>query len=109
MGKGMASKRFQLERRLYAGTLRDCVILSAAVLQAERRISFKLALCSSVTDVYGPTAIKRTMRSAKQFFVYIVTGGPKSAVRYTGVTGNLVRRVGNTRTNSLPDSPVVTT
>jgi putative endonuclease len=33
------------------------------------------------------------MRSAKQFFVYIVTGGPKSAVLYTGVTGNLVRRV----------------
>jgi putative endonuclease len=33
------------------------------------------------------------MRPPKQFFVYIMTNGPKSAVLYTGVTGNLVRRV----------------
>lgn len=33
------------------------------------------------------------MRQPKQFFVYIMTNGPKSAVLYTGVTGNLVRRV----------------
>jgi putative endonuclease len=30
---------------------------------------------------------------AKQFFVYIMTNGPKSAVLYTGITGDLVRRV----------------
>jgi putative endonuclease len=33
------------------------------------------------------------MRPPKQFFVYIMTNGPKSAVLYTGITGNLVRRV----------------
>ncbi len=31
--------------------------------------------------------------ASKYFFVYIMTNGPKSAVLYTGVTGNLVRRV----------------
>ena len=31
--------------------------------------------------------------SGKRFFVYIMTNGPKSAVLYTGITGNLVRRV----------------
>src|SRR5579864_5202342 len=30
--------------------------------------------------------------ASKLFFVYIMTNGPKSAVLYTGVTGNLVRR-----------------
>jgi putative endonuclease len=30
---------------------------------------------------------------AKQFFVYTMTNGPKSAVLYTGITGDLVRRV----------------
>jgi len=30
---------------------------------------------------------------AKRFFVYIMTNGPKSAVLYTGITGDLVRRV----------------
>ena len=33
------------------------------------------------------------MRPRKQFFVYIMTGEPKSAVLYTGVTGKLVRRI----------------
>jgi|SRR5271154_732204 len=33
------------------------------------------------------------MRPPKQFFVYIMTNGPKSAVLYTGITGNLTRRV----------------
>jgi putative endonuclease len=33
------------------------------------------------------------MRPPKQFFVYIMTNGPKSAVLYTGITGNLPRRV----------------
>jgi putative endonuclease len=33
------------------------------------------------------------MRPPKQFFVYMMTSGPKSAVLYTGVTGSLVRRV----------------
>jgi len=42
------------------------------------------------------------MRSAKQFFVYIVTGGPKSAVLYTGVTGNLVRRVWHHKNQLTP-------
>ena len=33
------------------------------------------------------------MRPPKQFFVYIMTNGPKPAVLYTGVTGSLTRRV----------------
>jgi putative endonuclease len=33
------------------------------------------------------------MRPPKQFFVYIMTNGPKPAVLYTGITGNLTRRV----------------
>ncbi|MGC2060142.1 MAG: GIY-YIG nuclease family protein [Candidatus Sulfotelmatobacter sp.] len=34
-----------------------------------------------------------TMRQPKRFAVYIMTNGPRSHVLYTGVTGNLVRRV----------------
>jgi putative endonuclease len=33
------------------------------------------------------------MREAKQFFVYIMTNGPRSHVLYTGITGNLPRRL----------------
>jgi putative endonuclease len=33
------------------------------------------------------------MRPAKHFYVYIVTNRPRSHVLYTGVTGNLPRRV----------------
>jgi putative endonuclease len=33
------------------------------------------------------------MRRPREFFVYMMTNGPKSAVLYTGVTGDLCRRV----------------
>jgi putative endonuclease len=33
------------------------------------------------------------MRPPKQFFVYIMTNGPKPAVLYVGITGNLPHRV----------------
>jgi putative endonuclease len=33
------------------------------------------------------------MRPPKQFFVYIMTNGPKAAVLYIGISGNLQRRV----------------
>jgi putative endonuclease len=33
------------------------------------------------------------MRPPKQFFVYIMTNGPKPAVLYAGITGNLPHRV----------------
>jgi len=33
------------------------------------------------------------MRPSKQFFVYIMTNGPKPAVLYAGITGNLPHRV----------------
>ncbi len=33
------------------------------------------------------------MRPAKHFYVYIMTNGPRSHVLYTGITGNLPRRV----------------
>jgi putative endonuclease len=33
------------------------------------------------------------MRKPKHFYVYIMTNGPRSHVLYTGITGNLSRRV----------------
>ena len=33
------------------------------------------------------------MRPPKHFYVYIMTNGPRSHVLYTGITGNLPRRV----------------
>lgn len=38
--------------------------------------------------------------SGKRFFVYIMTNGPKSAVLYTGITGDLVHRVWEHKTKS---------
>jgi putative endonuclease len=38
----------------------------------------------------------------KRFFVYIMTNGPKSGVLYTGITGDLVRRVWQHKNNSTP-------
>lgn len=42
------------------------------------------------------------MRPPKQFFVYIMTNGPKSAVLYTGITGNLPRRVWQHKNKLIP-------
>jgi putative endonuclease len=42
------------------------------------------------------------MRPPKQFFVYIMTNGPKSAVLYTGITGNLRRRVWQHKNKLIP-------
>jgi len=42
------------------------------------------------------------MRPPKQFFVYIMTNGPRSAVLYTGVTGQLVRRVWQHKQKRVP-------
>jgi putative endonuclease len=39
---------------------------------------------------------------SKQFFVYIMTNDPKSAVLYTGITGDLRRRVWQHKTNRAP-------
>lgn len=39
---------------------------------------------------------------SKQFFVYIVTNSPKSAVLYTGITGQLRRRVWQRKNNLSP-------
>jgi putative endonuclease len=40
--------------------------------------------------------------SGKRYFVYIMTNGPKSAVLYTGITGDLVRRVWQHKNNLAP-------
>jgi putative endonuclease len=48
--------------------------------------------CSSVTDKQEPKGVDR-YAMPKQFFVYIMTNGPKAAVLYIGVTGDLIRRV----------------
>src|ERR1700688_1067134 len=42
------------------------------------------------------------MRPPKQFFVYIMTNGPKSAVLYTGITGNLPHRVWQHKNKLIP-------
>ena len=42
------------------------------------------------------------MRKPKQFYVYIMTNGPKSAVLYTGITGNLPRRVWQHKNKLIP-------
>ena len=40
--------------------------------------------------------------SGKRFFVYIMTNGPKSAVLYIGITGDLVRRVWQHKGKLIP-------
>ena len=42
------------------------------------------------------------MRAPKQFFVYVMTNGPKPAVLYVGVTGDLRRRVWQHKNKLIP-------
>lgn len=42
------------------------------------------------------------MRDAKRFFVYIMANSPKSAVLYTGITGDLRRRVWQHKNKLFP-------
>ncbi len=42
------------------------------------------------------------MRPPKQFFVYIMTNGPKPAVLYVGITGNLPYRVWQHKNKLIP-------
>ena len=42
------------------------------------------------------------MRPPKQFFVYVMSNGPKSAVLYTGITGDLQRRVWQHKNKCYP-------
>ena len=42
------------------------------------------------------------MRSPKQFFVYIMTNGPKPAVLYTGITGKFANRVWQHKHKLIP-------
>jgi putative endonuclease len=42
------------------------------------------------------------MRKPKQFFVYIMTNNPRSAVLYTGITGDLHHRVWQHKNKLLP-------
>jgi putative endonuclease len=42
------------------------------------------------------------MGPRKQFFVYIMTNAPESAVLYTGVTGNLPRRAWQHKNKLIP-------
>ena len=42
------------------------------------------------------------MRDPKHYFVYIMTNGPKSAVLYTGMTGDLRRRVWQHKHKAMP-------
>ena len=42
------------------------------------------------------------MRESKLFFVYIMSNGPKTAILYTGITGDLRRRVWQHKNKFLP-------
>ena len=42
------------------------------------------------------------MRPPKQFYVYIMTNRPRSHVLYTGITGNLTRRVFEHKNKLVP-------
>ena len=42
------------------------------------------------------------MRRHKQFFVYIMSNGPRSASLYTAITGNLTRRAWQHRNKLIP-------
>src|SRR5579872_360475 len=42
------------------------------------------------------------MRKPKQFYLYIMTNGPKPAVLYAGITGDLVRRVWQHKNKQVP-------
>jgi putative endonuclease len=42
------------------------------------------------------------MGPPKQFFVYIMSNGPRSASLYTGITGNLTRRVSQHKNKVIP-------
>jgi putative endonuclease len=42
------------------------------------------------------------MPRQKQFYVYIMTNGPKGATLYVGITGDLVRRVWQHKTRVIP-------
>jgi len=44
----------------------------------------------------------RRYEKPKQFFVYIMTNGPKAAILYTGITGNLPRRVRQHKNKLIP-------
>jgi len=42
------------------------------------------------------------MRGEKRYYVYIMTNRPRSHVLYTGITGNLLRRVFEHQSKLLP-------
>jgi|SRR5579871_4044599 len=42
------------------------------------------------------------MRSSRRFYVYLTSNGPKPAVLYTGITGNLVQRVWQHKNKRAP-------
>ena len=42
------------------------------------------------------------VRPPNQFFVYIMTNGPKGATLYVGITGDLVRRVWEHKNKVIP-------
>jgi putative endonuclease len=78
------------------------VIPSAALSPAGRGISRALRLCSVITERAGLARYHFSMRKPKRFYVYIMASVSRSHVLYTGVTGNLLRRVFEHKNKLVP-------
>jgi putative endonuclease len=59
-------------------------------------------LCPPITDARNAPLYKPRMPHIKHFFVYIMSNGPRSGSIYTGITGNLPRRVWQHKSKLCP-------
>jgi putative endonuclease len=95
-------RKKMIETGLYSGTLIKGVIPKPRVLSSGARDLPQSAPVHPSQTLAADSRYKRSMRQSKQFFVYIMTNAPKPAVLYTGITGNLTRRVWQHKNKLIP-------
>lgn len=61
--------------------------------ESQRYYRFELEVILEQAQSANGSGGTESMRKPKQFFVYIMTNGPRHHVLYTGITGNLPHRV----------------